>query len=298
MDGLHRPLSRDLYRKAICYGEPKYRFIPAGMPWIAEVLRQINRPAEKDKDRSPFSKIHSIRRHYRRLFAPRMLTAMPAFAAPRPATERSERTRGAPRQHGTVPMLPQTPRQPRFALMAGGGFLLLGGAVLIAVTQVLDLSPQRPPDTDYLLAALWVAVLASGAALYALLRPFEKRLQGLAESAETMRRLLESHPGSIFSLDLDGRYTNVHKTTALTGYAPDELVGRHYSELLIPEDRERVGEAFAAIARGEPRVLDTTILTKDGDRIPASVTVIPVVARGRVVGVHGIAQDISERNRV
>ncbi|HYW92182.1 MAG TPA: EAL domain-containing protein [Gammaproteobacteria bacterium] len=195
-------------------------------------------------------------------------------------------------------MLPEAPRQPRFALAAGGGFLLLGGAVMITVTQVLDLSPQGSPGSETLLAALWLAVLASGALLYALLRPVQKRLQGLAESTETMRRLLESHPGSVFSLDLDGRYTNVYKTTALTGYAPEELVGRHHSELLIPEDRERVGEEFAAIVRGEPRVLETTILTRDGERIPASVTVIPVVARGRIVGVHGITQDISARKRV
>jgi two-component system cell cycle sensor histidine kinase/response regulator CckA len=118
----------------------------------------------------------------------------------------------------------------------------------------------------------------------------------LEESEQRYRSLFEYNPAAVFSLDLDGGFTSANPAAyALTGYAPGELLGRPFNALVVPEHLPRVAEDFRAAVGGASRTLRAAITHSDGRRLELRVTTTPVVVAGEVVGVFGIADDITER---
>ncbi len=93
--------------------------------------------------------------------------------------------------------------------------------------------------------------------------------------------IVDSSDDAIVSKTLDGVITSWNRgAERLFGYAADEAIGRHIS-LIIPDDRgAEEDDVLARIRRGE-RVdhFETVRRTKDGRRIPISLTVSPGGAR-------------------
>ncbi len=123
-------------------------------------------------------------------------------------------------------------------------------------------------------------------------------------SADELRALLasvvDSSDDAIVTKTLDGVITSWNRgAERLFGYTVDEAIGQSIY-LIIPDDRkaEEAG-VLARLRRGE-RIdhFETVRLSKDGRRIPISLTVSPVMnAEGRIVGASKIARDISDRLR-
>jgi PAS domain S-box-containing protein len=112
--------------------------------------------------------------------------------------------------------------------------------------------------------------------------------------------IVDSSDDAIVSKTLDGVITSWNRgAEALFGYTAAEAVGRHIY-LIIPDDRrEEEDEVLARLRRGE-RIdhFETVRQTKDGRRIPISLTVSPVRdAVGRIIGASKVARDISERHQ-
>ena len=85
--------------------------------------------------------------------------------------------------------------------------------------------------------------------------------------------------------------------TRIFGYQPEEVIGKSIMIIIPPELREEERHILEQVRRGQ-RVehFDTIRVTKDGRRIPISLTVSPVRdARGQIIGASKIARDISER---
>lgn len=123
----------------------------------------------------------------------------------------------------------------------------------------------------------------------------ERRLE---ESDQRFRSLFDYNPDAIYSLDLEGRFTSANPScTRITGYDPAELLGTSFVRLLEPEDFERVQAHFLQALRGEPQSFEVAIRHRDGHRIRLSITNSPIVVGGEIVGVFGIAEDVTERYR-
>ncbi len=121
----------------------------------------------------------------------------------------------------------------------------------------------------------------------------------LAESSERYRSLFTYSPRAVFSVDLEGAFTDANEVTQrLSGYSLAELELRDFSQLVIPEHRGRVLTAYARALAGEPQRLEATALTKQGRHLELNLAAVPVIVGGRVVGVHGIAENITERNEL
>ena len=110
--------------------------------------------------------------------------------------------------------------------------------------------------------------------------------------------IVDSSDDAIVSKTLDGVITSWNRgAEALFGYAAAEAVGQHIY-LIIPDDhRAEEDEVLARLRRGE-RIdhFETVRQTKDGRRIPISLTVSPVRdAVGRIIGASKVARDITER---
>ena len=121
----------------------------------------------------------------------------------------------------------------------------------------------------------------------------------LAATTERYRSLFDYHPDAVFSLDLEGRFTEVNMSAvAIAGYTSAEMLERNFADLVHPDDLEPVGSAFAALLERHPQHLEARVVRKDGEEIDVQVTGLPIVVADEVVGVYGIAEDVTERNRL
>jgi two-component system, chemotaxis family, CheB/CheR fusion protein len=112
--------------------------------------------------------------------------------------------------------------------------------------------------------------------------------------------LVESSDDAIVSKTLEGRILSWNVgATRIFGFAPEEAIGRPITLIIPPELHAEEQRILAKLKRGE-RIdhFDTTRMTKDGRRIPISLTVSPIRdARGVIIGASKVARDISERRR-
>ena len=110
--------------------------------------------------------------------------------------------------------------------------------------------------------------------------------------------IVQSSDDAIVAKTLDGVITSWNEgAERLFGYTAEEAVGQPIF-LIIPDDR-RVEEAdvLSRLRRGE-RIdhFETIRQTKDGRRVPMSLTVSPIRDdQGRIVGASKVARDISDR---
>jgi len=111
---------------------------------------------------------------------------------------------------------------------------------------VLKRGPEPHPFSE---AALWISGAVAAAA------------RGRAENNENVRYgrryedLVHALPDIVYELDIDGVITFVNESVSLLGYAPADLVGKHYSVLLHDDDaavvdRDRVLPEFAGYRTG------------------------------------------------
>ena len=126
-----------------------------------------------------------------------------------------------------------------------------------------------------------------------------KRAQvALRESEERFRDLAELLPEIVFETELNGRITFVNKMGIEgTGYSDEDFKsGLSADQLLIAEDKERVGKNISKVLHGEKLGgSEYTALRKDGSTYPIAVYSSPIISEGKPIGMRGIIIDITER---
>ncbi len=123
--------------------------------------------------------------------------------------------------------------------------------------------------------------------------------RALAETGERYRSLFDYHPHSVFSLDVGGRFDAANPASErLAGYSVGELREMGFADVLVAEDVEPAGLAFLEVLGRVPQVLDLRVRHRDGRVIEVTITAVPIVVGDEVVGVYGIAEDVTERNRL
>ena len=116
----------------------------------------------------------------------------------------------------------------------------------------------------------------------------------LRESEQRYRSLFEHNPDAVYSFDLEGRFTSANAACEeLTGRTVDELIGTPFAALVVPEHRERANQHFLTAIRGKATSYDEAIVHKSGRRVEISITKLPIIVDGKVVGVYGIAKDLT-----
>ena len=121
----------------------------------------------------------------------------------------------------------------------------------------------------------------------------------LAQSEARYRNLFETATDAIYSLDARGVFTSVNDATcAMLGMTREELLGRAVKPLIDEAEYARVKAHFFSALDGEPRRYECHFVREDGSRRLVSVTNTPIRDGDRVVGVLGIARDVTaERER-
>jgi PAS domain S-box-containing protein len=142
-------------------------------------------------------------------------------------------------------------------------------------------------------------------AALAILRDVTERRQAEAElraSKELSERLIETAGAIILTLDRQANVTLFNAfAEQLTGYGKDEVVGRNWFELFIPErDRGQIPQVFEQVLRRTPESSqhENHIVTKCGDELLVSwKNTVLHDEHGEPEGVLSIGIDITESKR-
>ena len=121
----------------------------------------------------------------------------------------------------------------------------------------------------------------------------------LAQSSERYASMFTHHPHAAYSVDLHGYFTDANgRALEMTGLSLQELRQTHFSEVIHPEDKHLIEDAFGRAMSGEPQVVEARVLRPDGVVVDIRCTGIPLVVAGEVVGIHGITEDITEAKQL
>jgi len=142
-----------------------------------------------------------------------------------------------------------------------------------------------------------------------------RQIAGQLESSERIYRyLVDSSPDIIFTLDHNGVITFVNdRVQPLLGFSREDLIGRHYAQLVHDLDIERANYVFSDGQRGhhwsrnielrlkscqiddEGRSFSIELMTMAFGAQPPSLGAEP--GQKSVLGIYGVARDITESKR-
>lgn len=111
--------------------------------------------------------------------------------------------------------------------------------------------------------------------------------------------LIESAPESIVQTTLDGRIERINaEFTRVFGYTQEEISGKKIDELIIPDELRDEGRQFTQMAAGNETVsVETTRITKSGERIYVNLLIKPVQINDETTALYAIYRNITEKKK-
>ena len=109
------------------------------------------------------------------------------------------------------------------------------------------------------------------------------------------RELVEAAGDMIYTLDLSGAFTYMNAAgLAILGYGADELIGRHFSDVLTPASAETAREHFQRGIEGTESTpfFEVQAVRKDGTLVDVEIRAGNLYRDGEMVGRQGLARDI------
>jgi PAS domain S-box-containing protein len=122
----------------------------------------------------------------------------------------------------------------------------------------------------------------------------------LRESEERYRSLVDSARDVIFTATPHGVITSLNPAFETgTGWERSEWLGKTYNELFHHEDVAGAREYFLHALQGDSvPVREIRIRTKKGNYVVGEFTITPQRQGGRIIGLLGVARDVTERKRL
>lgn len=100
-----------------------------------------------------------------------------------------------------------------------------------------------------------------------------------------------------YAMDLEGNYVKANKACEkVSGYTQDELIRLSYKELIINKHLDDVDTKFQYSITGAIQKYECTIISKSNNKVDLEVTNSPIIVDNEIIGVYGIAKDITNSN--
>ncbi|WLR51331.1 PAS domain S-box protein [Bacillus tianshenii] len=117
----------------------------------------------------------------------------------------------------------------------------------------------------------------------------------LAESNEEYQSLFKYNNNAIYLLDLQGHIIKANTACEhLSGYSYQEIIHRHYSDFIHESDQDNISSYFKKVLEDKATNYEIRLMHKSGTTLYARITNVPVIVKGKIIGVYGIAQDITK----
>jgi len=123
--------------------------------------------------------------------------------------------------------------------------------------------------------------------------------EALRESEELYRGVIESASDVIWTLSPEATITSLSPAfETIMGWSCGEWIGQSFVSILHPDDLPLAMEKLQRALSGE-RVspFELRFLSKSGEYLLAEVTGVPLILGEKVIGISGIARDITERRK-
>lgn len=118
----------------------------------------------------------------------------------------------------------------------------------------------------------------------------------MTQREQHYKSLFEQNPDAVFSFDLNGNYLTVNPAMeCLLGYREEELLQHSFVPFVSEEDLESTIEHYKKAATGTTQRYQAKAVHKNGTIVYVDVTNMPIVVNREVVGVYGVAKDITDR---
>lgn len=122
----------------------------------------------------------------------------------------------------------------------------------------------------------------------------------LNEIRQTYSEIVELANDLIYQADPDGHFKMVNKaSTTVTGFTEDELVGRHYLDIVRPDYRQKVKDYYEkqSAQKKSQTYYEFPVITKTGQEIWVGQNVQVITKNDVICGFQAIARDITARRK-
>jgi diguanylate cyclase (GGDEF)-like protein/PAS domain S-box-containing protein len=123
---------------------------------------------------------------------------------------------------------------------------------------------------------------------------FRSAEESLTANQQKFRSLFEYHPDGIMELKPGGLISRVNVALeSETGFFGEQIVGKPWTDLIAPAERDVADEALRAAVRGEATELDSLMLDRLGNRIDVQLKLVPLHVGDEVRGAYAIFKNVA-----
>ncbi len=121
----------------------------------------------------------------------------------------------------------------------------------------------------------------------------------LQQEHDFARQIMEVMGQGLVVIDSVGRIEYANPTfSQIIGYESEtNIIGQDQDDMLLPEDREPVAQAWERRKRGISETYELLLVRQDGTTVPVMITASPRMEEGRVTGSISVVSDLTERKR-
>jgi len=168
-----------------------------------------------------------------------------------------------------------------------------------AQKRELEISPL--PFTDSRLRLGWIGT-AEEAESKAIEAPMMAHVND--DNADTSGQgdiytsLFEHNPDAVYSLDMNGHFTNVNaKAAEITGCPIAQMMKMSSMDFVAPEYREQTRTNFIKAMAGEKISYDIEMMDIRGNSRHVNVANMPMIVNGKMAGIYVIVKDMTEHEQ-
>jgi PAS domain S-box-containing protein len=128
-----------------------------------------------------------------------------------------------------------------------------------------------------------------------------KRAEDTAHKCEQrLEELFENAKDILFTLDVQGNITSLNKSAEeVMGWPKSEALHQNIRNFVAPEHFHLCSQMMECVLHAEPlQHFEISLLRKDGRRVLLETSARLIHSDGRLVGVQGIARDVTERRQL
>ncbi|WP_323752869.1 EAL domain-containing protein [Marinobacter sp.] len=167
--------------------------------------------------------------------------------------------------------------------------VMVAGSELLGTFATYHPTPGQPSEDQLVLI-----MRAAGLVAFALTRQQDQR--ALRIQSQRYQSLFTYHPDAVFELDLNGCFVAAnHGSENIAGFAEKNILGLHFQQFIKAEHHNVAQQAFEEARKGTPQNYEVVAYSINGEEYLVAVTNLPIIVDNEVVGVYGIAKDITRQ---